>query len=84
MSEKLPMNGVKWVNDTSAINKKFVKSYDKNSKGYILEVDVDYPSKLHKFHSDMPFLPERMKIDKTQNLVCNSHDKNNILRILAY
>ena len=48
----------------------------KNSdKGYILEVDVDYPSKLHKLHSDMPFLPERMKIDKTQKLVCNLHDK---------
>ena len=48
----------------------------KNSdKGYILEVDVDYPSKLHKLHSDMPFLPERMKIDKTQKLVCNLRDK---------
>ena len=48
----------------------------KNSdKGYILEVDVDYPSKLHRLHSDMPFLPERMKIDKTQKLVCNLHDK---------
>ena len=23
----------------------------------------------------MPFLPERMKIDKTQKLVCNLHDK---------
>ena len=29
----------------------------KNSdKSYILEADVDYPSKLHKLHSDMPFL----------------------------
>ena len=76
MSEKLPMNGFKWINDISVINKKFVKSYDKNSsKGYILEVDVDYPSKLHKLHSDMPFLPERVKIDKTKKLVCNLHDK---------
>ena len=41
----------------------------------LLEVDVDYPSKLHRLHSDMPFLPERMKIDKTQKLVCNLHDK---------
>ena len=58
-------------------DKKFVKSYDKKNsdKGYILEVDVDYPSKLHRLHSDMPFLPERMKIDKTQKLVCNLHDK---------
>ena len=38
-------------------------------------MDVDYPSKLHKLHSDMPFLPERMKIDKTKKLVCNLHDK---------
>ena len=77
MSEKLPMNGFKWVNDISKIDKKFVKSYDKKNsdKGYILEVDVDYPSKLHKLHSDMALLPERMTIDKTQKLVCNLHDK---------
>ena len=75
MSEKLPINGFKWVNDISGINKKFIKSYDKNSdKGYILEVDVDYPSKLHKLHSDMLFLPEKMKIGKTQTLVCNLRD----------
>ena len=41
----------------------------------MLEVDVDYPSKLHKLHNDMPFLPGTMKIDKTQKLVCNLHDK---------
>ena len=77
MSEKLPINEFKWVNDISGINEKFVKSYDKKNsdKGYILKVDVDYPSKLHRLHSDMPFLPERMKIDKTQKLVCNLHDK---------
>ena len=66
MYEKLPINGFKWVNDLSGIN---------SNKGYILEVDVDYPSKLHKLHSDMPFLPEKMKIDKTQKLVCNLRDK---------
>ena len=48
----------------------------KNSdKGYILEVDADYPRKLPRLHSDMSFLPKRMKIDKTQMLVCNLHDK---------
>ena len=77
------MNEFKWVNDILEINEKFVKSYNKNSdKGYILEVDVDYPSKLHKLHSDMPFLPERMIIDKTEKLVCNLHDKKNyVVRI---
>ena len=82
MSEKLPRNGFKWVNE------KFVESYNKKNsdKGYILEVDVDYSSKLHKLHSDMSFLPERMKIDKTQKLVCNLHDKKKYVVhiILAY
>ena len=77
MSEKLPINEFKWVNGISGINEKFVKNYNKKNseKGYILEIDVDYSSKLHKLHSDMPFLPERMKIDKTQKLVCNLRDK---------
>ena len=86
MSEKLSINGFKWVNDISGINENFVGSYNKKNsdKDCIVEVDVDYPSKLHKLHSDMPFLPERMKIDKTQKLVCNLHDKKNTLCILAY
>ena len=77
MYEKLLINGFKWVNDISRIDNKFVKSYDKNNsdKGYILEVDVDYPSKLHKLHSNMPFIPERMKKHKTQKLVSSLHDK---------
>ena len=29
ISEKLPINGFKWVNDISEINEKFVRSYDK-------------------------------------------------------
>ena len=31
-----------------------IKKKRNSDKGYILEVDVDYPSKLHKLHSDMP------------------------------
>ena len=43
--------------------------------GYILEVDVDYPKNLHDLHSDLPFLPERMKLDKYNKLLCNLYDK---------
>ena len=69
MSEKLPINEFKWVNHISGINEKFVKSYDKKivAKVIYLKFVVNYPSELHKLHSDMPFLPERMKIDKTQS-----------------
>ena len=76
MSQKLPKNNFKWVEDTSRINEEFIKNYNENSnKGYILEVDVKYPKKLHDLHSDLPFLPKRMKIDKCKKLVCNLHDK---------
>ena len=48
MSQKLPINGFKWIEDISEINEELMKNYDENSdKGYILEVDVKYPRKLH-------------------------------------
>ena len=35
-------------------------------------------------HSDLPFLPERMKINKSTKLVCNVQDKKNyIVHIVA-
>ena len=47
MTEKLSVRGFKWVNDISIMDEDFVKGYDKNdNKGYILEVEVDYPNKL--------------------------------------
>ena len=41
----------------------------------MLEVNVEYPKNVHHLHSDLPFLPERMKIDKCKKLVCNLYDK---------
>ena len=81
MSQKLPKNNFKWVEDTSRINEEFMKNYNENSnKGYILEVDVKYPKKLHDSHSDLPFLPRRIKIDKCKKLVCNLDNKKKIRR----
>ena len=76
MSQKLPANDFKWIENTSKIDEKFIKNYDEdNDKGYIFEVDINYPKRLHDLHSDLPFLPERMKIDKCKKLVCNLRDK---------
>ena len=48
MPQELPVSGFKWVKDTSKINEEFIKNYNENNKkGYILEVDVKYPKKLH-------------------------------------
>ena len=80
MSQKLPVNNFKWVEDTSKINEGFIKNYNENNnEGYILE--VEYPKKLHDSYSDLPFLPRRMKIDKCKKLVCNLQIKKNMLYI---
>ena len=64
------------MKDLCKIDEDLIKNYDeKSDKGYILEVDVEYPKNLHDFHSDLPFLPERKKIDKCKKLVCNLYDK---------
>ena len=80
MSKKLPVNGFKWIDNSETeehvINEEFIKNYNENdNKGYILEEDVKYPKRLHELHSDLPFLSERMKIDKCNKLVCNLFNK---------
>ena len=80
MTEKLPVKGFRWMEDISKIDEDFVKVYHKNdNKGYILDVDIDYSSKLQNLHSDLPFLPERMVINNTKKLVCNLNDKKNYI-----
>ena len=71
-----------WIKDLSKIDEDFIKNYDKDSdKGYIFEVDVKYPKNLQDLHSDLPFLRERMKIDKWKKLACNLYDKKTMLLI---
>ena len=65
------------------IKEKFIKNYNENDKkGYILEVDVKYPKELHDLHCDLPFLPERMEINKCKKLVCNLYDKIFLMMLL--
>ena len=76
MSQKLPVNGFKWVEKLSRFNEIFIKNYNENSNiGYFLEVDIDYPKELFNLHKDLPFLPERKKVNKVEKLICNMEDK---------
>ena len=78
MSQKLPINGFKWVKQKklSKFNEDFIKNYDENSnKGYFLEVDIDYPKELFNLHKDLPFLPESKKVNKVEKLICDIEDK---------
>ena len=78
MSQKLPVNGFEWVEERSQSKEDFIKNYEEDiNKGYFLEVDVEYPKNLFSLHSDVPFLPERKKIEKCNQLICDFHDKKN-------
>ena len=79
MSQKFPVNGFKWKENINEFDKDFIKNFNENSnKGYILEVDVEYPKSLLNLHSNLLFLAERKKIKKNaKKLVCNMHDKEN-------
>ena len=53
-------SGFKWFKnvanfDVNSINKKSLVSY-------ILEVDIEYPIKLHELHNDYPLTPEKLSI----------------------
>ena len=65
----------------SKFNEDFIKKYDENSNtGYFIEVDVEYSKTLFNSHKDLPFLPERKKIEKVKKLTCRiQKTKKNIL-----
>ena len=80
MSKKLTVNGFKWIDNNETvehvINEEFIENYNgNNNKSDILEVDIKCPKRLHELHSDLPFLSERMKIDKCNKRVCNLFNK---------
>ena len=70
------VNKFKLIKGTSQFTEDFMKNYNEvTEKGYLLEVNVQYTEKLHELHNDLPFLPERTKIEKVEKLVTNLHDK---------
>ena len=66
-----------WYNDyLSDFSEEFIRNYDENSDvGYFIDVDVEYSKKLWSSHKELPFLPERRKLEKVEKLVCSVEDK---------
>ena len=82
MSQKLPVRNFKKTekDNISKFDEEFIKNYDEDSdQGYILEVDVEYPEIITMLHSDLAFLPERMKIKKCTKLTCPIQNKENYI-----
>ena len=79
MSQSLPTGGFEWV-DPGALppwEEQGVGSMP-TDKGYILEVDLQYPEELHDAHNSYPLAPEKLKVkmewlsDYQQGLVENN------------
>ena len=78
MSQELPVKSFKRKKNVSESDKALLKRFDRNSdKGYILEVDVEYPKSLYNLHSGLSFLAETKEIKKCNKLVCNIYEKGN-------
>ena len=76
MPKNLQVDSFKWVDGLSMFTEDFIKSYNEEGDvGYLLVVDVEYFKTLHMLHSDLPFLPEKMKINKCPKLVCNLNER---------
>ena len=76
MSQKLPVNDFKWIDDLSEFTEGFIRNYDKNSDiGNFLKLDIEYPKTLWDLHKDLPFLPERKKLPSTEKLIRSIEDK---------
>ena len=89
MSQPLPTGGFRWVSigvEHPASAKQGTANGEPNeidelvactNKGCLLEVNVSYPRELHDSHNDLPFMCERMKINRVEKLVPNLHNKKN-------
>ena len=67
VSQKLSLNDFVQAGNRSKINEYFTKNYNEGS-------DMEY-----EFYNDLPFLPEKMKIEKVKKRESNFCDKNDML-----
>ena len=74
MSQPLPTSKFEWVDiKPSQIHTLAARKI----KGYLLEVDVRYPTELRDSHNNLQFMCERMEINGVEKLVPNLRDKKN-------
>ena len=76
MSEPLPTGEFKWVKCGNVNPKSLVERFAaEKDHGYLLEVNVSYPKKLHDLHNDLPFMGDKMKVNGVEKLIPNLYYK---------
>ena len=67
MSKFLPTNGHKWIDPKEFDLNKYTSN---SSKGYVLEVDLEYPKELRELHSDYRLAPDKIEIKREMLFDC--------------
>ena len=83
MSQNLPTDGFKWMRNIT--KEKVMEILDKEShsminigkKGYIFEVDLEYPPHLWETHNEYPLAPEKMNVNGVEKLICHFKPRKN-------
>ena len=77
MSQKLPTHGFKWMKDLTVEKVHDLLLKKRESRGYIFEVDLEYPKDLWKLHNDYPLAPELLKVGNVEKLICHFKPRKN-------
>ncbi|XP_073230928.1 uncharacterized protein [Porites lutea] len=83
MSQQLPTHGFKWMKDITEekvveiLEKANHSMFNKGKKGYIFEVDLEYPPCLWETHNDYPLAPEKMIVNGVEKLISHFKPREN-------
>ena len=83
MTQNLPTHGFKWMSDLtvegviSILEKVNHSMSNIGKKGYIFEVDLEYPTKLWEKHNDYPLAPEKINVDGVEKLISHFKPRKN-------
>ena len=83
MSQQLPTHGFKWMRNLTKeslmeiLEKANHSMSNRGRKGYIFEVDLEYPKKLWDTHNDYPLAPEKMIVNGVEKLICHFKPRKN-------
>ena len=83
MSQQLPTHGFKWMKDITEekvveiLEKANHSMFNKGKKGYIFEVDLEYPPYLWETHNDYPLAPEKMIVNGVEKLISHFKPRKN-------
>ena len=80
MSQPLPTHGFKWLKEPEGLTVDSVINLlerRKTNKGYIFEVDLEYPRKLWETHNDYPLAPEKTLVNGVEKLIGSFKPRKN-------